>query len=52
MKNKIMERESHNDFYIGSLNIWVTSSLLRQPEPDHALYQKNYKILQKLHFWI
>jgi len=51
-RNKIRERWSHNDFYTSSLNIWATSSLLGQSELDHALYQKNYKIHQRLHFWI
>ena len=51
-KNKKRERGSHTDFYTCSLNIWVASSLSRKPKPNHALYQKNYKILQRLHFWI
>jgi len=46
------ERGLHIDFYTSSLNTWATSSLSRQPEPDHALYQKFYKIPQRLHFWI
>jgi len=48
MKNKIWEKGSHTDFYTSSLNI--TSSLSGQLEPDHALYQKNYKIPKRLHF--
>jgi len=52
MKNKIREKGSHVDFYTGSLNNWATSSLSRQIEPNHALYQKKYKIPQRLHFWI
>ena len=52
MKNKTRERRSHIDFYTGSLNIWATYNLSRQLEPYHALCQKNYKIPQRLHFWI
>jgi len=49
-KNKIRERQSHNDFYTGSLNICGTFNLSGKLEPDHALYKKITKSLKDYTF--
>jgi len=49
--HKIVKRRSHKQFYIGSPNNWATSSLSRQPKPNHAVNQNFCTIPPRLYFW-